>query len=327
MAQHDPFDGLDQAPAFQVVEAVREAIPSLTAFWGESDSGKTFSALRYARGLVGPKGRIVGIDTENKRMKTYAGMFGGFGHIDLQPPFRAERYTAAVDAAIQSGANAIIIDSASHVWVGEGGVLEQADKSKNRGLGKWAAKGPYTRMVFKMLRSPVHMIFCLRAKDHYVQKGSGNNAEIVHMGQIPLFGKGFVYEMGVALHMESGTRKPMDPIKAPDPIKDIIKPGEFITEEHGRKIAEWLAGGTPVDHELLTLQASARSVATEGSVRMRDWWNTSLTKAQRLALKSILPELHELTATSDAEMAKAAGMEGEQGDDPLADEFTPAKAA
>jgi hypothetical protein len=326
MTRNDPFDGLDEAPAFQVVEAVREAIPSLTAFWGESDSGKTYSALTYARGLVGPSGKIVLIDTENKRAKYYAGKFGGFGHIDLQPPFHAQRYTAAVEAAIRSGANAIIIDSASHVWIGEGGVLEQADMSKNRGIGKWAAKIPYTRMVYRMLRSPVHMIFCLRAKEHYVQKGSGNNAEIVHMGQVPIFGPGFIHEMTISARMESGTRKPMGSIKAPDPIADIIKPGEYITEEHGRKIAAWLAGGTPVDHDLAELQASARNVATTGTVKTRDWWR-SLTKAQRTSLKPILPELHDLAATADNEMAKKAQEEGQQGPDPLADEFTPAKAA
>jgi hypothetical protein len=177
-----------------------------------------------------------------------------------------------------------------------------------------------------MLRSPVHMIFCLRAKEHYVQKGQGNSAEIVHMGQVPIFGPGFIHEMTVSAHMESGTRKPMGSIKAPDPIKDIIKPGEYITEEHGRKIAEWLAGGTPVDHDLAELQASARSVATTGSVKTRDWWQ-ALTKVQRASLKPILPELHDLATTADNEMAKQDQEAGEQKVDPLADEFTPAKAA
>jgi hypothetical protein len=326
MARNDPFDGLDEAPAFRVVEAVREAVPSLTALWGFSDSGKTYSALRYARGLVGPTGKIVGIDTENKRMKFYAGMFGGFGHIDLQPPFSPHRYTAAVETAIQAGADAIIIDSASHVWQGEGGVLEQADATNANGLRKWQApKTAYVRMVNRMLRSPVHMIFCLRAKEHYVQKGQGKQAEVVHLGQIPIFGAGFIYEMTVAIRMESGSRKPLT-VKAPDPIADVIQTGEYITEKHGERVAAWLAGGTPVDHELAALQASARSVATTGTVKTRDWWQ-ALTKVQRASLKPILPELHDLAVTADNEMAKAALQDGEQTTDPLADAFTPAKAA
>ncbi len=263
MASNDPFGDYPEAPAFNVVEAVREAVPSLTALWGFSDSGKTYSALRYARGLVGPKGKIVVIDTENKRAKFYAGMFGGFGHIDLQPPFTPHRYTAAVEAAVKAGADAIIIDSASHVWQGEGGVLEQADATNASGLRKWQApKTAYVRMVNRMLRSPVHMIFCLRAKEHYVQKGAGKQAEVVHMGQIPIFGAGFIYEMTVAIRMESGSRTPLT-VKSPDPIADVLQIGEYITEDHGQRIAAWLAGGSPVDHELTELQASARSVATQ----------------------------------------------------------------
>lgn len=326
MSRNDPFDGPSDAPAFTVVEAVREAVPSLTAFWGFSDSGKTYSALRYARGLVGPQGKIVGIDTENKRMKFYAGMFGGFGHIDLQPPFTPHRYTAAVETAIRHGADAIIIDSASHVWQGEGGVLEQADATQATGLRKWQApKTAYVRMVNRMLRSPVHMIFCLRAKEHYVQKGAGKQAEVVHMGQIPIFGAGFIYEMTVAVRMESGSRTPLT-VKAPDPIADVLPIGDYITEEHGARIAKWLAGGTPVDHELAELQASGRSVATQGTAKVRDWWQ-SLTKTQRKAMESMLPELRDLAATADNEIAAAALRETDQHNDPLADAFTPDREA
>lgn len=326
MANDDPFYGADNGPSFQVVEAVREAVPSLTALWGFSDSGKTYSALRYARGLVGPQGRIVGIDTENKRMKFYSGMFGGFGHIDLQPPFTPQRYTAAVEAAVAHGANAIIIDSGSHVWQGEGGVLEQADARKP-GIGKWAPKIPYTRMVYRMLRSPVHMIFCLRAKEHYVQKGKGKDAEIEHLGQIPIFGAGFVHEMTVSVRMESNTRKPLT-VKAPDPIANVIQIGEFITEKHGERIASWLAGGSPVDHEVTVLQASARDVASTGSIKFRDWWRASLVKGQRDILQAIIPELRDLASQADADMARAASEEAatESVRDPFDDEFTKAAA-
>lgn len=327
MANNDPFTGSFDEPAFKVIEAVREAVPSLTALWGFSDSGKTYSALRYARGLVGPKGKIVVIDTENKRAKFYSGMFGGFGHIDLQPPFTPHRYTAAVEAAIQAGADAIIVDSASHVWQGEGGVLEQADATNATGLRKWQApKTAYVRMVNRMLRSPVHMIFCLRAKEHYVQKGAGKQAEVVHMGQIPIFGAGFIYEMTVAIRMESGSRQPLT-VKAPDPIASVIQAGEFITEEQGAKVAAWLAGGTMVDHEITALQASARSVATEGTGKMREWWKASLTKGQRAALEPILPELRDLADTADTEIAKAVSAQTDQLNDPLADAFTPEKQA
>lgn len=325
MDNSDPSQGMDDAPAFKVVEAQREAVPALVALWGFSDSGKTYSALRLARGLVGPKGKIVLIDTENKRAKHYSGLFGGWSHLDLQPPFTPQRHTAAFEAAIAAGANVIIMDSMSHVWEGEGGVLEQADASTVNGLMKWKApKMAYMRMVNRMLRSPVHVIFCLRAKEKYVQIGQGKSAKIELAGQEPICGKRFVFEMTISAHMESGARKPLEPVKIPEGMINAIKPGEFITEDCGKLIAEWLAGGSPVDHVAMALQASARDVAAEGTIRFRDWYQT-LTKPQRASLAGIIPELKAVATESDEEAARAAQTASDTantGDDVLADPFT-----
>jgi len=318
----DEFDNA-AGPQFRVTEAVREAVPALIGLWGYSDSGKTYSALRLARGLAGPKGKIVVIDTENKRAKLYAGLFGGWSHIDLQPPFTPDRYMAAHRAALEAGAKAVVIDSMSHVWQGEGGVLDQADRSNLKGLAKWKTpKIAYTRMTNALFRAPVHVVFCVRAKEKFVQRGSGKEAEIISAGDVPICDARFMYEMTVAVHMAGGEHKPIAPVKAPEAIKDVIRPGEFIDEEAGRKIAEWLAGGAPVDHEVLALQASARGVAAEGSVAMRDYW-ASLAKPQQKALASIVPELQELAKHADEEIAQGverihAANEG----DPLDDAFT-----
>lgn len=319
-----PFDDIDDVPAFQVAPAVREAVPALIALWGYSDSGKTYSALRLARGLVGAKGKIVLIDTENRRAKFYSGLFGGWHHIDLQPPFTPARYMAAQSAAIKAGANVIIVDSQSHVWEGEGGVLEQAEASTAKGLAKWKnPKMAYKRMTNALFRSPVHMIFCVRAKEKFVQQGTGNSATIVSAGPAPICDARFIYEMTVACHMESGTRVPLSPVKAPAEIAHAIKPGQFISEESGRIIAEWLAGGAPVDHETEALQNSARGVATEGTIAFRDYWQT-LTKTQRAALKPIMPELQEIATQADEETAKTLREieENNASDDPLEDPFT-----
>lgn len=320
---NEPFDDL---PAFKATEAIREAVPALIALWGFSDSGKTYSALRLARGLVGQKGKIAVIDTENKRAKLYAGLFGGWLHIDMQPPFTPARYVAAFDAAIKAGAGAVIVDSMSHVWEGEGGVLEQADNSSAKGLAKWKnPKMAYKRMTNALFRAPVHVIFCIRAKEKFVQQGAGQSATIASAGYVPICDNRFVYEMTVAAHMESGTRKPLDPVKAPDAIAHAIQPGHFIDEEAGRIIAEWLAGGAAVDHETEALQSSARSVATEGTVHFRDYWQT-LTKKQRTSLKPILGELQEIATQANEEIAKTESeiANANAGPDPLDDPFTAA---
>lgn len=322
---NDPFESEDNAPQFTAVEAVREAVPALIGLWGFSDSGKTYSALRLARGLVGPKGKIALIDTENRRAKFYAGLFGGWLHIDLQPPFTPARYMAAQDAALKAGANAIIVDSQSHVWEGEGGVLEQADNSKAKGLAKWKnPKMAYKRMTNALFRSPVHVIFCIRAKEKFVQTGSGKDATISSGGLVPICDSRFVYELTISAQMESGKHMPLGAVKAPAAIADAIKPGEFITEASGKAIADWLAGGVAVNHELNALQAAARDKAAQGSVVFRDWWATSVTKAMSPHLSPIIPELKTLANEADAEMARVASLDAEANDhgNPLDDSFT-----
>src|SRR3990167_6904142 len=211
----------DTGPVFKIMPAVRKQIPGLFGFWGFSDSGKTYSALRFARGLVGPKGKIVLADTENERAKLYAGKFGGGDHIDFQPPFTPERYRAALDAAVGATAAVLIVDSFSHVWEGEGGVLDMADNAKTssgkvmEGLGKWKRpKMAFKRMANAMFRAPIPIIFCLRAKDKNVQVGKGKEAQIVPIGEAPICEARFVYEMTVSVHLEAGTHKPLEPIKA-----------------------------------------------------------------------------------------------------------------
>ena len=308
----DPFAD-DHGPQFQVVPAELEAVPALIVLWGLSDSGKTYSALRLARGLVGESGKIVVIDTENKRSKFYAGKFGGWSHIDLQPPFTAERYSAALTAAVMDGADVVIVDSFSHVWEGEGGVLDQADRVTTKGLGKWKApKMAYKRMVNNMLRSPVHVIFCLREKDKNVQTGRGNESQIVNLGPVPICGSGFVYEATVSAHMESGTRRPLEPVKAPEEIAHAITPGEFITEHSGEVIAEWLRGGKPVDQETADEQRRARDVASLGRDAFDKHWK-GLKKPQREMLRPILGELKELTEEAD----KTADPEPDSDDEPF----------
>jgi len=331
---NDPFDDTS-GPVFEVTEAQREATPALIALWGFSDSGKTYSALRLARGLVGPDGKIVLIDTENRRAKFYAGLFGGWSHIDMQPPFTPARYQMAFTAAVDAGADVIIVDSQSHVWEGEGGVLDMAENAKSgrgkalQGLAKWRLpKMAYKRMTNALFRAPVNMIFCLRAKTKFVQDGSGENGSIIEAGQVPIADNRFIYEMTVAVHLESGTRTPISPVKAPNEIAHCIKPGEFITEQSGEIIAQWLAGGEAVDPERERWQRLAREQAGEGSVAFRDWWTNTVTKDARKYLDPIIGDLKQISGEADDEIARTdSDIVLANADDPLDDDYTPNQQA
>lgn len=307
---------------FEIKPAVREATPALIGLWGPSGSGKTYSALLVARGLVGPKGKIVVIDTENGRAKFYANLVGGWLHLDFQPPFTPQRYTEAMQVAEKAGADVIVIDSMSHVWEGEGGTLEQADASDAKGLLKWKApKTAFKRMMNNLLRSPVNVIFCLRAKEKYVQMP---DKTIVSQGLVPIMEKNFIFEMTVGVQLSPADHCPVAPIKVPEDLTAAIPVGKMLSSETGVKIAEWVAGGVAIDREAEKLKREARTKATEGSIAMRDWWTTTLKKAERQILSGILEELQMTARQADDDMANATRQDGGgDGPDPLDDAFTP----
>jgi hypothetical protein len=333
------------AMTFEVKTAVREAVPPLIALWGPSGGGKTYSALKVARGLVGSKGKIVLIDTENGRAKFYANMVGGWHHLDLQPGFSPQRYTEAMKAAEAAGADVIIIDSMSHAWDGEGGVLDMADNARSAsgklltGLAKFKTpKTQFKRMMNNLLRSRVPVIFCLRAKQLSVQAGRGADAEILDKGLTPICEKNFIFEATVSVllgpdhkpvfqNTEDLKCNPAIPsVKIPEDAVGAIKRGAFLDESTGAAIASWINGGEAIDHDTRELQRKARDKATEGSVKLRDWWENELTKPERQKLVSMLDELKTLAQQADADEADAADNDGTDSD-PLADAFTPAKAA
>src|SRR3972149_2910717 len=97
--------------------AIRESVALLTGLIGPSGGGKTYTAMRLAKGICGDK-RFAVIDTEAGRAKHYADLFS-FDHGDLKPPFRPQTYIDAIKKADEAGYRAIVVDSFSHEWAGE----------------------------------------------------------------------------------------------------------------------------------------------------------------------------------------------------------------
>lgn len=317
----------DGTSAFTIRIAEREAMPALVAFWGPSNSGKTMSALKLARGLVGPEGRIGMIDTENKRAKMYAKISEPWDHLDLQPPFTPDRYREALQAFERAGERdkrpygCIIVDSFSHIWQGEGGVLDMAENARTRngrameGLAKWKApKMAFQRAQNYFLRAPFHIVFCLRAKDGVRQKGGGANAEIEHVGLEPICEKNFIYEMTVSILLGPDHKplfQPIDrfkaspiipPVKAPEDLIGAFPAGQFIGEEAGRRMAAWIGGGVQLDANLENLKRIAADIASLGTEKLKAHWK-SLSVADQRALQPYMDGYKATAAAKDREDA------------------------
>ena len=95
---------------------------------GPSGSGKTYSALLIAKGLArGDLAKVALIDTENGSGSLYADL-GPYAILDFGPPYSVARFVKAHDAAVAEGYEVIVVDSLTHFWSGEGGILDTVDK-------------------------------------------------------------------------------------------------------------------------------------------------------------------------------------------------------
>src|SRR5580700_8751475 len=126
----------------EIKPAVRTTIKPLISFFAESGCGKTFTSILLARGFVGPKGRVVLVDSESGRGSLYADVMpGGYEVLTLEPPFTPARYIEAMETIEAAGASIGILDSGSHEWDAvQDTATENEHQSGKAGLNNW--RGP-----------------------------------------------------------------------------------------------------------------------------------------------------------------------------------------
>lgn len=176
------------------VKAERKKAKLKLAITGPSGSGKTFSALRLASGLGGP---IAVVDTENGSAALYSDRFD-FSVVNLTPPYSIDKYLKAIDAAHSGGFNVLILDSISHAWAGEGGILDQKATIDERGgnqFRNWKKpKELQSKLKGALLNSDIHIIATLRSKQAYeIQEVEGKKTP-KKLGLDPIQEPGFEYE-------------------------------------------------------------------------------------------------------------------------------------
>lgn len=259
--------------SFVFKKAVRERTPLLIGLVGPSGSGKTFSALRLATGIqsvVG--GKVVGIDTEARRMLHYADKFE-FDHLPFHAPFGSLNYMEAIKAAIEHGAKTIIVDSMSHEHEGIGGHLETHESELTRLAGDdWKKRNAMTflawakpagnrrKLINYMLQAECNFIFCFRAKEKLkIQRGK----DPVELGWQAIAGEEFVFEMlcrclllpgskGVPTWSEEACALGVPKIS--DGLEKVFsQPGhEALDEWMGKQLARWADGTKGTDKETKT---------------------------------------------------------------------------
>ena len=107
-------------------KAERKQVKLKIGLSGVAGSGKTYSALLIAHGICGDWSKIAVIDTENGSGELYSNL-GGYSVCPLAAPFTPAKYVEAIHAAEAAGFNVLVIDSLSHAWIGDGGLLACLD--------------------------------------------------------------------------------------------------------------------------------------------------------------------------------------------------------
>lgn len=307
---------------FEDKPAVRGDMPLLVGLVSPSGGGKTFSGLRLATGMQQVKGgEIFGIDTEAGRMKHYADQFK-FRHVPFASPFDPLSYLAAVEHCVKKGGKIIMIDSASHMHEGPGGTLEAHEAECERLQNAWKTtrdkvqmsawqkpKSDLRRFLNSILQLEVNLIFCFRAKDKIKLIGGGKPQAL---GYMPIAGEEMIFEMTLncLLYPNSGGVPTWQPdemgekaiIKLPQQFKSIFADKQPISEDIGRKLAEWASGGkkdSPKDPLIAGREAAAR-----GSEALKLWWGT-LAGPDKITLKQALDgELKAIAAAADTKPAE-----------------------
>lgn len=208
---------------------------------GASGSGKTWSALEIATGMGGKIGMI---DTEAGRGELYGNDFH-YDIIRLEAPYSPDRYIEAMKMFEKAGYDILIIDSLSHAWVGEGGVLSIVDKAGSNSFTQgWKVGTPkQNALIDALVTSKMHIITTFRAKTEYaMEKNERGKMEPHKIGLAPVQRDGIEYEYTVFMNMNQDhiAHVSKDNTKMFD--QQYMKP----TKEMGEHLMRWLNTGVDV---------------------------------------------------------------------------------
>lgn len=218
-------------------KATKEQAKLRLALFGVSGSGKTYTALRLAKGLGG---KIAVIDTERNSACKYSDRFD-FDVCDAKKP-SIENLKMFIDEA--RGYDVLIIDSMTHAWLELLQDVEKLAKTKFGG-NTWSAWSEGTpkqmSLINALLDFPGHIIATMRVETNWTTVTNEKGKVVpVRVGEAPKQGKGIEYEFDMlmqispehdALVIKDRTGKYQDQvIQLPD-------------EEFGKSLGEWLKEG------------------------------------------------------------------------------------
>lgn len=236
--------------SIQFEKVTRAKSKARIALTGPSGAGKTLSALYLAYGIAGDWGRVALIDTEHERARFYANRddfgTGEFLYAPLTPPYTPEKYIDYVRSAAQAVGvdGVIIVDSFSHAWDNEGGVLDiKSEIAKRQGKNDytaWDEAGKIqNNLVNEILSVPCHTIITMRTKMAYAMEVNDRGKTVpVKIGLAPVQRENTEYEFDMVFQLD---RQHIASLSKDTTFLDSWT--GMITPELGGQLREWLSEG------------------------------------------------------------------------------------
>ncbi len=207
------------------------------ALFAPSGGGKTFSALRIAKGIGG---KVALIDTEKGSASKYADRFD-FDVAEIEAP-TIENYVQLIQGA--RNYDVLIIDSLSHAWQELLIEIDRLTKTKYRG-NSWSAWSEGTpkqkELVNAILSYPGHVIATMRVKTEWTTEVDGKGkTRPVRVGLSPEQGKGIEYEFDLLMEIsEDHIGRVLKDRTGRCQDRLIKEPGE----DFGQELIRWLEDG------------------------------------------------------------------------------------
>ena len=302
-----------------------EDSPLILGLAGPSRSGKTYSALRIALGMVDDVSEIFFGDTENGRASQYVPRFGQFMVHNMKPPYSYARYLEVIREARKQGAKVFIADSLSHAHEGKGGMLDQHEAEMQRMAGDNVVKRDkvnYTawikpkkelnEFILEIMQLNMPMIFCFRAQQKMkMVKGKGGKTKMVDAGLIPICSERLSFEMSSLLMLPENARGVPDLGEYAnglrEPFDQFIKKGVVLDETLGKTLKNWMSEMAASSEPEAVKQAPSdlldrvKAEAAKGVDHLTEYYSTRLDADEREQLIPHRRELHEIAKKADAE--------------------------
>lgn len=242
---------------FRKTEASKEQVKLMIGLTGPAGSGKTFSALQLAHGIMGDWKKIALCDTENRSALYYAGASTGpWQHIDfaanLKEGYSPNNWVKLIEFA-ESDPNIeiLILDSISHEWQGTGGCLQlvqaYSKNAKGNTFTPWNEVTPlHNKFIDKMRNSRLHIIATLRANTEYaLEKNEYGKTLPRKIGMKPIQRDGIEYEFGVMFDIDISHYATSSKDRT-NLFAD--RPPFIINGDIGKQLVEWSKDGEKQTH-------------------------------------------------------------------------------